>query len=264
MKIKRAKKAERILNFYRHNFGHRPPFQILIDGTFCHACLEVCTHCLLRLCQCVTCPPFQMKVNIRDRLPKYLGEVKLLTTSCCIQEAETLMKMDSKLYGVSVILKQFAIHKCNCKESKPAAKCIKGMLGSANSSRYFVASQDKVLRGKCHRIPGTPVLYLHRSAPTLEKPSQMSSKEASNAVNERMRSAYQVQKLEAIKKEEFGEENVIQKKKRRRKGKNPLSCLKSKKMKGPAVQPKKDEKERKKRKRVRKRGKDKVNASPPV
>ena len=31
-----------------------------------------------------------MKINIRDQLPKYLGEVKLLTTKCCILEAEKL------------------------------------------------------------------------------------------------------------------------------------------------------------------------------
>jgi hypothetical protein len=31
-----------------------------------------------------------MKINIRDQLPKYLGEVKLLTTKCCILEVEKL------------------------------------------------------------------------------------------------------------------------------------------------------------------------------
>jgi hypothetical protein len=41
MKIKRQKKVGRILSFFRHNFGHRHPFQVLIDGTFCSACLTV-------------------------------------------------------------------------------------------------------------------------------------------------------------------------------------------------------------------------------
>ena len=50
-----------------------------------------------------------MKVNIRDQLPKYLGEVKLLTTKCCIMECE---KLGSEVFGASVILKQFGIHKC--------------------------------------------------------------------------------------------------------------------------------------------------------
>ena len=52
---------------------------------------------------------FQMKVNIRDQLPKYLGEVKLLTTKCCIMECE---KLGSEIFGATVILKQFGIHKC--------------------------------------------------------------------------------------------------------------------------------------------------------
>ena len=48
-------------------------------------------------------------MNIRDQLPKYLGEVKLLTTKCCIMECE---KLGSEIFGATVILKQFGIHKC--------------------------------------------------------------------------------------------------------------------------------------------------------
>ena len=68
-----------------------------------------------------------MKVNIRDQLPKYLGEVKLLTTKCCIMECE---KLGSDVFGATKILKQFGIHKCgHDQESKPAYKCLKSMLG---------------------------------------------------------------------------------------------------------------------------------------
>ena len=41
MKVKRQKKVGRILSFFRHNFGHRHPFQVILDGTFCQACLAV-------------------------------------------------------------------------------------------------------------------------------------------------------------------------------------------------------------------------------
>ena len=57
---------------------------MLLDGTFCQACLVA-------------------KVNIKDQLPKYLGDVKLLTTKCCIQEVE---KLGPELFGAAVILKQ--------------------------------------------------------------------------------------------------------------------------------------------------------------
>ena len=41
MKIKRQKKVGRILAFFKNNYGHRPPFQVLLDGTFTAACLQV-------------------------------------------------------------------------------------------------------------------------------------------------------------------------------------------------------------------------------
>ena len=41
MKVKRQSKVKKILNFYKHNFGHHPPYQLLIDGTFTQACLKV-------------------------------------------------------------------------------------------------------------------------------------------------------------------------------------------------------------------------------
>ena len=125
-----------------------------------------------------------MKVNIKDQLPKYLGEVKLLTTKCCIEECE---KLGPSLFGATVILKQFGIHKCaHSEESKPAMKCLKNMVGTDNKNRYFIATQDPELREKCRKVPGTPILYLHHSAPILEKPSDMSENQAQNTVEARM------------------------------------------------------------------------------
>lgn len=41
MRIKRYKKAYKCLSFYINNFGFHKPFQLLIDGTFCFAALQV-------------------------------------------------------------------------------------------------------------------------------------------------------------------------------------------------------------------------------
>ena len=113
----------------------------------------------------------------------FSGEVKLLTTKCCIQESE---KLGSDLFGATVILKQFGIHKCgHDNENKPAAKCLKSMIGQSNTNRYFIATQDSDLREKCRKIPGTPIMYLHHCAPVLEKPSEMSAKQAKTSVEER-------------------------------------------------------------------------------
>jgi len=207
MKIKRQKKVGRILSFFKNNYGHRPPFQVLIDGTFAQACLET-------------------KVNIKDQLPKYLGEVKLLTTKCCIQECE---KLGPQVFGATVILKQFGIHKCKNEDcTKPATKCLKAMVGTKNENRYFIATQDPELREKCRKVPGTPILYLHSSAPTLERPSEMSENQAQTTVEARM--SGEQKRIENLKRQAgLFEENKIRKKKRKTGNKNPLSCLKSKK-----------------------------------
>ncbi|TRY63921.1 hypothetical protein TCAL_14298 [Tigriopus californicus] len=218
MKIKRQKKVMRILNFFKHNYGHHPPYQLLLDGTFTQACL-------------------QMKVNIREQLPKYLNaETKILTTQCCIQEIE---KLGSALSGATSILKQFPIHQCgHDKEPKPAAKCLKSMLKDTNPTRYFIMSQDAELRDKARKVPGTPVLFLYQSAPTLERPSEMSTKTAEDSTTDKIEHSFQSRVLEELKKKEFGDPNSLKRPlKRKKKGPNPLSCLKSKKKRADGAAP---------------------------
>ncbi len=41
MKVKRHKKAKRILNFFQVNFGLRPPYKVLLCGTFVVNCIHV-------------------------------------------------------------------------------------------------------------------------------------------------------------------------------------------------------------------------------
>ena len=127
MKYKRQKKVQRILKFFKVNYGHHPPFQLLIDGTFTRACL-------LR------------KVNIKEQIPHYLGEeVKIITTRCCLLELERLVGIESDLYGALQVLKQFPLHECGHghtdEERRPSAKCIRSMIAGGNPKRYFVASQ---------------------------------------------------------------------------------------------------------------------------
>lgn len=56
MKVKRYKRAKRIISIYRHNFSLEPPYKVLLDGTFAMAAL-------------------QNKINLREQMPKYLNAV---------------------------------------------------------------------------------------------------------------------------------------------------------------------------------------------
>lgn len=68
MKIKRYKRAQRLIGFYRNNFGYTKPFRVLIDGTFSQAALI-------------------NRINLREQMGKYLNEeTELATTSCVIKE----------------------------------------------------------------------------------------------------------------------------------------------------------------------------------
>ncbi len=68
MKIKRYKRAQRLIGFYRNNFGFTKPYRVLVDGTFCQAALT-------------------NRINLREQVSKYLNEeTELATTSCVLKE----------------------------------------------------------------------------------------------------------------------------------------------------------------------------------
>lgn len=74
MKIRRKKRVQRALSFFKNNFGFHPPYRVIVDGTFCQAALK-------------------NKVNIEDQIPRYFGsQVRFSTTSCAINETEILGK----------------------------------------------------------------------------------------------------------------------------------------------------------------------------
>lgn len=64
------------MKFYRNHFQFKLPYQVLIDGTFCHEAL-------------------QCKLNIKEQVPHYLEDenVRLFTTACVIKEVEMLGKV---------------------------------------------------------------------------------------------------------------------------------------------------------------------------
>jgi len=117
------------------------------------------------------------------------------------------------VYGALVIIKQFATHRCGHNDKPvPGSVCLESMLGVNNPNRYaykmvlmckicwkwsnilrtlhyfryIIATQDKELQAVARRIPGTPLLYLHQKAPTLEQPSAASSRMARINSNEKL------------------------------------------------------------------------------
>lgn len=72
MKVKRAKTHKRSLAFYRHHFGLREPYQVLVDGTLVHAAVRY-------------------QIDLFEAMPRVLhAPVKLLVTPCVFAELEAL------------------------------------------------------------------------------------------------------------------------------------------------------------------------------
>ncbi|KAG6802397.1 rRNA-processing protein UTP23 [Apis mellifera caucasica] len=213
MKSTRQKKARKNLGFFINNFKFRSPFQILIDGTFALAALE-------------------NKFNIQDQLSKYFqSDIKLLTTPCIILETEKLSSFSKAVSGAMQIVKQYPIHKCGHeKNSISGTKCLESMIEKNNLFRYIIATQDRDLQESLRKIPGVPIIYLHGKAPTLEAPSQASRKYAEN-IRKGLGMTEREKENIKILKEAAGiiEKVEVKFRKKKKKGPNPLSCLKKKK-----------------------------------
>ncbi|XP_014675395.1 PREDICTED: rRNA-processing protein UTP23 homolog [Priapulus caudatus] len=214
MKLKRQKHAKRILSFYKTHFNIQAPFQVLLDGTFSQAALRG-------------------KININEQLPKYIGPgVKLATTSCVLQELESIGKA---VYGALVILKQFPVLPCGHKDRKQplsANKCLQKMLGKDNPHKYFIATQDRTLTEHAASLPGTPLLFIYMNTVVLDKPSKHCHQVADELARGSVAPAEEQKGTILQLKRSAGLEEPQSKLIRRKKikGPNPLSCKKSKKV----------------------------------
>ncbi|KAG8182658.1 hypothetical protein JTE90_019683 [Oedothorax gibbosus] len=238
MKITRHKRMKTYMKFYRNHFQFKLPYQVLIDGTFCHEAL-------------------QCKLNIKEQVPHYLEDenVRLFTTACVIKEIEML---GLKVYGAMHILKQFHVRKCGHeKDSLSASDCITSMVADGNPHHLIIATTDPDLSAKCRLISGVPLLYVKYNAVILEKPSGMNKEVANKKMKASTElSEFEKKRLEMTKKKATSEPEDAPKKKKKKgpKQPNPLSCLKKKK-KPVVATPVEKEGVKKKRKRVRNKNK---------
>lgn len=154
MRRKKHKNTRRTLRFYRIQFGHRPPYKVLLDGNFAHA-LEA-----------------MKKGESKDLIERLLGDtVKCYTTHCVQRE---LKKLGKEYAGARQLLKRYPLHKCGHDEEHcSAADCLAAQLGDKNEEHFFVATQDKVLHRRCMSVPGGAVLFASINGVHLETPSAL-------------------------------------------------------------------------------------------
>lgn len=202
MKIRRYKRAQRLISFFRFNFEFTPPFRILIDGTFAMAALV-------------------NKINLREQVPKYLSEESIIcVTPCVLAELE---KLGSQFYGALHICQQFQVEKCPHKPVRSASDCICRLARRMERKRkYFIATQDSALTNKLRDIPGVPILFIKYKGILIDRASEATMQAVENSKSD-------LNEMKALKKEVLGVEEK-RKKSKRAKGPNPLSVKKKKRL----------------------------------
>jgi len=203
----RYKKAKRILNFYAQTFGIKPPYHVLVCGTFCKQALAD-------------------QINIAEQLPKYLsGEVKLCTSKCAIKECEL---GGSLLFGPLKVLRQYDIIDCNHTWFKGTPKCFLKIV-SEKKTNYIVATQDDELAERL-KEKNIPLLHISHNAIGLQTPSEFSKNVAEEKETKKLTlSKTQLLSIAKMKKDMGIKEIDVKFKKKKKKGANPLSCKKKKK-----------------------------------
>jgi len=209
---KRQKEIERVLRFYRINFGFRPPYQVLIDGTLCAEALKT-------------------KINIKEQFMSSFNEqVNLYTTMCSIVEIENLGKA---MVGPTLILKQYKVLKCG-HENKPvpASQCLRSLIKPNDNERhYMIATQDPKLQEWARKRVAVPLLFIAWKTINLDKPSEITMKSLKDRINVSLAdSDPQLERIRLLKeKEGLTQPSTKKFKKKKAKGPNPLSCRKSQK-----------------------------------
>ena len=76
---------------------------------------------------------------------RYLGEVRLLTTACCIKELEELRTLNPEVYGALMITKSFPVYKCGHREAVSGQECVLSLVREGGR-HLMVSTQDNDLR----------------------------------------------------------------------------------------------------------------------
>merc|ERR1711976_110716 len=232
MKIKRNKKASKLVKLLTQHLGYRPPLQIIADGTFVKAATDN------ELAKNYDPKTSQEQDPLVVAMHKYLDvSFNIFTTISVMNELSMLGPEFRKAARLAKQYKLFPTEFSDLPREKlpPARTCIAKMIKKSKEGAHFViATNDPKLRHNC-RIDGIPYIYIHKNSLILEG-VKVEGGEGS-------RTTLQTAEIEGVKKlkEEMVKKGVLEgqvknvyshKKKKQKKGANPLSMKKGKKSVG--------------------------------
>mmetsp|Transcript_47385 Transcript_47385/g.72412 ORF Transcript_47385/g.72412 Transcript_47385/m.72412 type:complete len:245 (-) Transcript_47385:152-886(-) len=235
----KRKKEKKTLTFYQLAFGLTPPYRVLVHP-------EVVKHCI------------NQQINLREQLPKVLGDnAQPTTTKCIINHLRNYDATDH--IGSAVLARKFNMVPCSHQKVKnldadqaesndpdldysvPDAKqiltpdaCISDILEKERNQKFHnfvvatcITDKPRIGVNKFYKVPflqlkTTPYVF------TVEPPSERAIKVAKK--NEKQSREVPEHELQILKQNsDQTSDRLTGKKRKRKKGVNPLSCKKSKK-----------------------------------
>ncbi|KAE8891115.1 hypothetical protein PF005_g9206 [Phytophthora fragariae] len=215
MRYLRAKSIRKALRQFHFLCGIKPPYKVLLDGNFIAMCV-------------------QMKVDVRERVPKFLQvkphECELFVPRAALEELKMLGETTKEAYELAQSFKVAEAYDQPEADAVDVSKVVQSIIGDKNDRKFVVCTQEVELRKALRLVPGVPLIYLNRSVLVFEEISRATlaivrQEEKANMakldVNEK-------RKLEQMQEGEDGQDHEDKQRlaKKRAKGPNPLSVKK--------------------------------------
>ena len=150
MRLAKARKSRKYLNYYRAAHGFRPPFTVLVDGTALQTALN-------------------LGVSLKDELPKLLGgRAEVVVTRPIVAELRALGKEFAAASAAAQKLRYVASD-----GSGTALESVLALVQRGNPQRLCVLSEDSQLLRRVGAIVGVPLLRFARDRLVLEAPCRV-------------------------------------------------------------------------------------------
>lgn len=241
MRITRHKALKKALRFYKAAFDYVDPFHVIAHPSFI---------------DCAVVGKLDMKADLSKVLD---GRVTPMVTECTM----TFLRRNGRTNTPALLVGKSCYRlKCGHDPKSPLtpSDCILSQLGKENVRHFFVAAQEDTLKATARKVPGTPVMSIHGNLLMLEAPSEESRLSAEH--REEKRRLPKLWEQNTGDTDDSGSDSDSgkpgSKKRRRKKGKNPLCCL-PKKIK---LQPAQETSDRKKRTRTKRNSTTTPDAAP--
>jgi rRNA-processing protein FCF1 len=148
MKIKKLKRTRKALVYFQTVHGIRPPYTVLVDGTFIQASIV-------------------QRIAIKDELAKVLGaKVVVAVTEGIVKE---LRLLGEPFASAAIVARRLERIRLPDASSRVISDIILSAVSSGNPQKLCIATEDEALQARVRQLDGVPLIRISRGAIVIER-----------------------------------------------------------------------------------------------